>query len=183
MTFPDKPSFGPAAREATFGRFDYTETPTASEPDGITITGGWAQANIGIVEIPQLNGVPFGWGGKSKGKVWFYRRAHKQLQDLFRDWETAGALKCIETFDGAWNARFMRKRPHTRENLSNHAWGTALDLNASWNGLGKTPALHGTKGCVYELVRIANDNGFYWGGHFGAPRADGMHFEVATLAS
>jgi hypothetical protein len=29
------------------------------------------------------------------------------------------------------------------------------------------------------LVGIANDNGFYWGGHF--TRLDGMHFEIAKL--
>ncbi|MBP0575977.1 M15 family metallopeptidase [Mycobacterium tuberculosis] len=38
----------------------------------------------------------------------------------------------------------------------------------------------GAKGCVRELVPIANRFGFYWGGHFST-RADGMHFEVAKL--
>lgn len=31
-----------------------------------------------------------------------------------------------------------------------------------------------------ELVPIANDFGFYWGGHFRS-RLDGMHFEIAEL--
>ena len=35
------------------------------------------------------------------------------------------------------------------------------------------------KGCVRELVPIAHDHGFYWGGHF--TRQDGMHFELARL--
>jgi Putative peptidoglycan binding domain/D-alanyl-D-alanine carboxypeptidase len=30
------------------------------------------------------------------------------------------------------------------------------------------------------LVGIANDHGFYWGGHY-SKRLDGMHFEVAQL--
>ena len=48
-----------------------------------------------------------------------------------------------------------------------------------WNGLGARPALVGQKGCVRELVEIANRNGFYWGGHF--TRLDGMHWEVAKI--
>lgn len=33
-------------------------------------------------------------------------------------------------------------------------------------------------GCVFELVPLAHQFGFYWGGHFKT-RRDGMHFEVA----
>jgi len=39
--------------------------------------------------------------------------------------------------------------------------------------------LVGQKGCVRELVPIAHENGFYWGGHFS--RLDGMHFEIAKI--
>jgi hypothetical protein len=45
--------------------------------------------------------------------------------------------------------------------------------------LNKTPAMIGEKGCVRELVPIANECGFYWGGHF--TRKDGMHFEIAKI--
>lgn len=46
--------------------------------------------------------------------------------------------------------------------------------------LGAQPALSGQKGSVRDLVGIANEHGFYWGGHFRT-RLDGMHFEVARL--
>ena len=46
----------------------------------------------------------------------------------------------------------------------------------------------GQIGCVRELVPIANECGFYWGGHFGKEvngkmvgRLDGMHFEIAKI--
>jgi len=42
------------------------------------------------------------------------------------------------------------------------------------------PALVGQKGSVRELVPIANENGFFWGGHFN-DRLDGMHFEIAKI--
>jgi hypothetical protein len=38
----------------------------------------------------------------------------------------------------------------------------------------------GARGCLRELVEIANGLGFYWGGHFSG-RPDGMHFELAEL--
>ena len=67
----------------------------------------------------------------------------------------------------------------SRQTLSNHAFGSAFDINAAWNGLGVIPPLVGQKGSVRELVALANENGFYWGGHF--PRRDGMHFEIAKI--
>ena len=72
--------------------------------------------------------------------------------------------------------RFVRG---SRTILSNHSFGTAFDINVPWNLLGSVPALVGQKGSVRELVPIANQNGFYWGGHF--PRKDGMHFSIAKL--
>jgi D-alanyl-D-alanine carboxypeptidase-like protein len=49
----------------------------------------------------------------------------------------------------------------------------------AFNPLGAQPALVGRPGSVRELAPIANQHGFYWGGHF--TRLDGMHFEVAKL--
>jgi intein/homing endonuclease len=60
-----------------------------------------------------------------------------------------------------------------------NSWGTAFDINVPQNGLNKIPALVGEKGSVREIVPIANDFGFYWGGHF--TRKDGMHFEIAKI--
>lgn len=67
-----------------------------------------------------------------------------------------------------------------------NSWGTAIDINAAWNGLGQQPALVGHTGSVRELVSIAVEAGFYWGGWgFGSDayqgRLDGMHFEINQL--
>jgi hypothetical protein len=58
-----------------------------------------------------------------------------------------------------------------------NSWGTAFDINAKWNYLGARPALVGERGCVRELVEIANAQGWFWGGHY-PDRKDGMHFEL-----
>jgi hypothetical protein len=75
-------------------------------------------------------------------------------------------------------ARFVRG---SRSTLSNHSKGSAFDINAGYNGLGRVPAPIGATGSVRELVPLAVRFGFYWGGWFS--RGDGMHFEVKSVLS
>ena len=88
-----------------------------------------------------------------------------------------GLLEGVLSFDGAYNPRFMRG---SREVLSAHAFGVAFDINARWNRVGTIPEPAGEKGSVRELVALANEFGFFWGGHFKR-RPDGMHFELVKL--
>ena len=84
------------------------------------------------------------------------------------------------TWAGLWNPRFVRG---SRRTLSNHAYASAFDINAPWNGLRRQPALVGKRGSVRELVAVANELGWWWGGHGFPPdygRKDGMHFELAV---
>ena len=98
------------------------------------------------------------------------------MVQLWKDWEAADLLHLVLTWEGSFVPRFVRG---SRTTLSNHAFGSAFDINAPWNGLGIVPPLVGQKGSVRELVLLAHKYGFYWGGHFN--RKDGMHFEVAFL--
>jgi len=98
------------------------------------------------------------------------------MQKLWSDWENAGLLAHVLTWAGSFVPRFSRGSTSV---LSNHSFGSAFDINVAWNQLGVEPALVGQKGSVRELVPIAHQNGFYWGGHFS--RGDGMHFEVAKI--
>lgn len=176
---PDFESPSDKFRTETFGEFKYTDDE--NNPDGILITDGWDEKNIVTVAIPELAGVPFGWGDqKSNGKIRFNKKVAGQLKRLFGAWKDADLLSYILTYDGSYNPRYMRKAKHVRKNLSNHAWGTAFDINAKWNPLSHPPAKLGEAGCVFELVGIANDCGFYWGGHY-LKRPDGMHFEIGKL--
>ena len=174
--WPKRPSVGslsPADREKLFGKFSYIATPTMNNPEAITVTGSWL-SNIDQVKIPQLIGIP---GAPQSGTVPFHAAASSQFVKLFCEWEKAGLLYLIMTWGGSWVPRFVRG---SRTTLSNHAWGTAFDINVQWNQLGVQPALRGETGSVRELVEIAYDNGFYWGGWF-ARRPDGMHFEVYKI--
>ena len=176
--FPPPPKFkqliGTTARQKVFGAFDFKHAPVPGNRENIRILGGWEKENIARVPIPQLVGVR---GAAHDGGVRFHKLAVAQLVALWQAWEKAKLLNRVLTWDGAFVPRFIRGSTRT---LSNHAFGTAFDINAEFNPLGARPALLGMKGCVREMVEIANDHGFFWGGHF-ADRPDGMHFEIAVI--
>jgi hypothetical protein len=161
-------------RQKLFGYFSYIPAPTPDNPEGIRITDGWAVNNIKSVVIPQLVGVQ---GASRSGVVQAHTKIANQIVALFQAWEDAGLKDRIITWGGLWVPRFIRG---SRSSLSNHSWGTAFDINAQWNGLGVKPADVGKKGSVKELVSIAVDHGFYWGGWF-PNRPDGMHFEAYKI--
>lgn len=174
--WPPRPIFAPlvsnAEREQVFGAFRYERV--APDGDDIRILGDWQARNIQRVSLPQLRGTK---GAPASGRVALHRLVAEQTRALFAAWEVAGLLPLLLTWEGSFAPRFVRGSSVT---LSNHAWGTAFDINYEWNRLGALPALRGRKGSVRELVPLANEHGFYWGGHF-VNRADGMHFEVARV--
>ncbi len=176
--WPQRPSFEPlvgiAARQGLFGKFAFVHEPRPDNFENIRITDGWERANIVTLEVPELAGKK---GASATGKVRFHRSAAPQLTDLWAAWGNAGLHDRVESWAGAFNPRFVRGSDKT---LSNHAFGSAFDINAETNPLGARPPLLGEPGCVRELVTLANRHGFYWGGHF-AKRPDGMHFELAKL--
>lgn len=165
-SYPPPPDFTPlAGNEARFqrwGRFRW-------EPVGdsrIRVLGDWRRRNIVKVDCPALD--HFGKG------IWLHREVAPRFLSLVGEWEREGLLGLILT----WNGSYVARRIRGRRSLSNHAFGTAFDINARWNPLGKRPALTGEKGSVRDLVPIAARNGFYWGGWYSG-RRDGMHFESA----
>jgi len=173
--WPPRPDFPPlvsnADRAAVFGEFRFE--PVGSDTDDVRILGGWEQSNLQSVTISQLVGVK---GAPATGRISVHKLVVDQVRGLFQSWEDAGLGDLILAWEGSAVARFVRG---SRTLLSNHAWGTAFDINEPWNKFGGVPALRGDKGTVRELVPIAHEYGFYWGGHFS--RSDGMHFEVARV--
>lgn len=175
--FPPRPAFRALSteqRHALFGTIQYKAAPTKQNPEAIIITNNWDKEHIVRVVVPQLIGIT---GAPASGKIPFHKDAVPQLLALWAAWEKAGLLPLVKTYAGSWNPRFARG---STTSLSAHAWGTAFDINVAWNGLGIIPPFIGKNGSVRELVPLANQYGFYWGGHFKS-RPDGMHFEIAKI--
>ena len=168
--YPPKPlgAFSPNGL-LLFGKgFKYTPKPLPSMPEYVVPDPAWVRQNIGTAEIPQLVGVR---GARADGSMLFNKALIPQVEALFAVWEDLGNAHLIETFSGSWVPRFVRGRS---DRLSNHSFGSALDLNAAWNGFRRQPALVGRRGSVRELVKPAYDLGFFWGGWYN----DGMHLEA-----
>jgi hypothetical protein len=176
--FPPRPGFPPLVtnrqREALFGHYEYLRASQPGNLEAICILGSWERDNIIDVPIPQLRKA---LGAKAPASIRFHRLAAGQLQSLWAEWEAADLLDRILSFGGGFVARFVRG---SRSLLSNHAFGSAFDINEAYNPFGQRPVSNGRKGCVRDLVPIANRCGFYWGGHYQS-RTDGMHFESAVL--
>jgi D-alanyl-D-alanine carboxypeptidase len=93
---------------------------------------------------------------------------HDQLFQSFASVAAMGLGEKLKTFDGCFNIRMVRGNPN---HPSAHAYGLAIDLNASENGLGQTSG-----GFFNEpmLVNCFEAHGLNWGGRF-RNRLDGMH--------
>lgn len=176
--FPQEPDFPPIVgnegRKAVFSAFEFTPDPVPGNVEHIRILGTWVSDHIISVPIPQLRKA---LGPHAPETMQFHKLAAAQLQALWAGWEEADLLKLILTFDGSFVPRFQRGSTTA---LSNHAYGSAFDINCNYNPLNTKPLAAGAVGSVRELVPIANKHGFYWGGHFQS-RPDGMHFEIGKL--
>jgi hypothetical protein len=91
------------------------------------------------------------------------------LSQAFKNLIDRNFVKELKTFDGCFNVR--KKRGLTTMSL--HSWGIAIDVNAAWNGLNKTPQLSA------GFVKCFTDAGFDWGGTW--KRKDGMHFQLKSI--
>ena len=108
------------------------------------------------------------------------------LKQAFSNLIHRGFVKELKTWDGCFHIRPIRGFENhykaalksgnielSMDYLSIHSWGCAIDVNASWNQLGKDPQLS------QGFVKCFSDAGFDWGGTW--KRKDGMHFQIAKL--
>lgn len=74
------------------------------------------------------------------------------------------------------NMRPKRNKPNAPSSISNHAWGTAIDLllNKKLDPYDNGKAFYG----LTLIAPIFNKHGWYWGGRYRTTE-DAMHFEVS----
>lgn len=108
---------------------------------------------------------PFGATGLSPAIIVLRRIFDEVSSDfpaIFAALGTAGMLCC----------RFVRG---SQSVISNHAWGTAIDLTVG--GVLDPRGDGRLQQALYEIYPIFNRHGFFWGATFGIE--DAMHFEVS----
>ena len=121
----------------------------------------WVASNIATGSVPIL------------GTVRCHRIMIPQLASALQEISDQGLASEIRAGDyaGCYVPRFIDRDP--RRGLSMHAFGLAVDLNVSTNGLGTRGDMHPT------VVQIFQKWGFNWGGVWSRP--DPMHFELARI--
>ena len=137
------------------GIYRYTALPDGHiEPDP-----AWVEAHIATESVPIL------------GEVTCNKLLFPQLRAALDDVVARGLADQIhpEEYGGCYNPRFIAGSTQ----LSNHAFGLALDLNVPGNG-------RGTAGEIdRDVVGIFQHWGFTWGGDWRY--TDPMHFELNQL--
>lgn len=124
----------------------------------LRIDPAWVERNIVEATLPGV------------GHVRCHRTIMPLLAGAMRELERMGLIGLVHTYDGCWVPRVMRTNTTV---ISRHAYGIAIDINASENGLGRVPTQD------RRLVEVMKRWGFAWGGHFLNP--DGMHFEFVRF--
>ena len=102
------------------------------------------------------------------GSVSCHRAMVPHLRAAMRELVRRGLAGLVDPGDYA--GCYAPRRIQPRGQLSLHAWGLAVDLNASRN------PFRGRSHQDRRLVRIMEKHGFTWGGRWPT-RPDPMHFE------
>jgi len=177
--YPPEPNFEKLSvfsdRDYLFGHMEYEPWWGKGK---IMITNDWENQHLERTFIPQLKGIRDYNDDELSGFIRVNRNIERQYKMLWHAWEKAGLLKLVHSWGGGYSTR---KVTGSYLFLSNHAYGTAFDINTAENHWNTEPARRSKKGSVYDLVTIAHEHGFYWGGHFC--KLDGMHFEVSVILS
>lgn len=120
----------------------------------------WVAANIVTASVPIL------------GSIQCHRLMVPRVKAAMEAIQEAGLARLIRPGDygGCYVPRFIDRDPS--KPLSLHAFGLAIDLNVSTNGLG-------TRGDMDpRIIEIFDRLGFNWGGRWSRP--DPMHFELSS---
>jgi hypothetical protein len=122
---------------------------------GLDVAPGWARANIVTASVPLL------------GRVRCHRAMVPALRAALGELERRGLAGLVDPgdFAGCYNPRLIARGAP----VSRHAWGIAVDLNASRNPNG-APSRQDPR-----LVEVMERHGFAFGGRWPVP--DAMHFE------
>jgi hypothetical protein len=148
---------------------------------------------------------PYVGAGFMKFSPRVHLHAAPVLSAFFRTLETTGLIGEVLTYDGGYVARLKRgvtpppagaSKDVWGKQLSNHSRGTAVDLNAKWNPMGREGAWPGGEGNVCHIIEIAHtikveietpaghiwNAGIVCGADWKGASIDPQHFEVGVWA-
>lgn len=127
---------------------------------------GAPACSAGRVRLPAI--LKLGWSKAEVTSVACHIKMEETFTRVFREIHHRGIWHLLKTFDGIYNDRPIKSGARR----STHAWGIAVDLNASTN-------VQGARGDMSpKIVSVFEEAGFIWGGRWSSGRDD-MHFQFA----
>lgn len=102
-------------------------------------------------------------------RIFINKDFRKKLEAAFANLERVGLQGEIKTYDGCFNERKVRD---SDDATSLHAWGMAIDLNASTEKRGRKDTDWSGR-----FIAIMTAQGLFWGGHFHTV-PDNMHWAL-----
>lgn len=153
-------------KRGIYGQFRYRELGGGR----IEIDPAWVAENIVTVKLPGVNRT-----------VQVHRLARDKFIKAFTTIANGTAtvkgrkvtlLSLVKTFDGTWVTRHVNW--NASKGLSNHSWGTAVDINASDHFRYVNPQTEPNDPNVILWQKAFGPAGFKWGNSY----ADAMHYEL-----
>lgn len=133
--------------------------------------------NMGMLDFSDYSKV----NKRLPNKIYCNKIIMEDLCKVFNDLVRIKLINEIISYDGCFNPRYIRGLEH-KKLLSNHAFGTALDFNATQNPLGKSReecVAMGLKPFSLGFIQVWGEYNFLSGEKFR--RKDLMHFEYIKL--
>lgn len=150
----------------SYGQFHYRNTSGGR----IEIDPQWIKANIVTITLPGLN-----------RSVQVHRTAADNFMKAFTlikngtavvNGRTVPLLSLVKSMDGTWVPRHVNWDPS--RGLSNHSWGTAIDINAANHFRYVNPSTERNDPNLILWEKAFKPAGFSWGNSY----ADAMHYEL-----
>lgn len=124
---------------------------------------------------PHCERVPLATSGYGDVQLQVRQELKPLFDELLRQTEVRFGYHLRPGLTGAFSCRMI----DGSANVSNHAYGRAIDMNWDRNPM----ASYFQSDIPPAVVQLWIDNGFYWGGHY-TNHKDTMHFEyVAPISS
>ncbi|QGT98624.1 hypothetical protein SYNTR_0031 [Candidatus Syntrophocurvum alkaliphilum] len=163
----DYSTYSQASRvNGAFGQFHYRHIGGGR----IEIDPVWVQENIVTITLPGLNRQVQVHKDAADNFIYAFTLIKNGTANI--NGRQVPLLSLIDTMDGTWVPRHVNWNPS--RGLSNHSWGTAIDINAAGNFRYVCPINEPNHPNLILWEKAFKPAGFSWGNRFN----DAMHYEI-----
>ena len=151
------------------GDVQFQVVSSKSGNSNVVLCGEFERKCFEVIQLPFLSAVP---GAPMSGRIRLHKIAAPSFKEAMEELHNSEHWPELMSYNGTFCPRLRRG---SYDQLSNHALGLAVDMNAAWNQMNHPPAEKGAVGDMHNIAEIFKKHGWSWGGDWKHP--DGMHLE------